>query len=38
MTEAEISLARRAVACTHWKNTGGMLCADGAWRARVGDG
>jgi hypothetical protein len=38
MTEEQIKLARRAVACRGWDPLGGMLCADGAWRARVGDG
>jgi hypothetical protein len=38
MTDEMISLSRRAVACRGWKSMGGMLYADGAWRARVGDG
>ena len=38
MTEAQTALARRVVACKGWESMGGMLHADGAWRARVGDG
>jgi len=38
MTEAQIALARRAVACKGWRLMGGMLLADGVWRARVGEG
>ena len=38
MTDAQTALARRAVVCNGWSNMGGMLCADGAWRGRVGDG
>jgi hypothetical protein len=38
MTDEMIALARRAVACKGWQTLRGMLLADGAWRARVGDG
>lgn len=38
MTDDMMALSRRAVACRGWKRMGGMLYADGAWRARVGDG
>jgi hypothetical protein len=38
MTDEMIALGRRAVACKGWQRMGGMLLADGAWRARVGDG
>lgn len=38
MTDDMIALSRRAVACRGWERMGGMLHADGAWRARVGDG
>jgi hypothetical protein len=38
MTDEQIALARRAVACPGWEMMGGMLLADGAWRARVGAG
>ncbi len=37
MTDEMIALSRRAVACKGWESMGGMLLADGAWRARVGD-
>jgi hypothetical protein len=38
MSDEMIALGRRAVACKGWQTLGGMLLADGAWRARVGDG
>jgi hypothetical protein len=38
MTEEQIKLARRAVACKGWRFMGGMLLADGVWQARVGEG
>jgi hypothetical protein len=37
MTEEQIALSRRAVACKGWRWMPGMLLADGAWRARVGE-
>lgn len=37
MTDEMIALSRRAAACMGWESMGGMLLADGAWRARVGD-
>ncbi len=38
MTEEQIALAKRAVACKGWGWLPGMLLADGVWRARVGEG
>jgi hypothetical protein len=38
MTDEMTALSRRAVACRGWEMMGGMLLADGAWRARVGAG
>ena len=37
MTDNMIELAKRAVACKGWRWMPGMLLADGAWRARVGE-
>ena len=37
MTDEMIALARRAVECKGFRCMPGMLLADGAWRARVGE-
>lgn len=38
MTDEQIALGLRAVACKGWRFMGGMLLADGVWQARVGEG
>jgi hypothetical protein len=37
MTEEQIILSKRAVACPKWRWMLGMLGGGGAWRARVGE-
>ncbi len=37
MSDEMIALSRRAAACPKWRWMPGMLLADGAWRARVGE-